>query len=228
MRRLVLVALAACGRVGFNSSVDAGGSLAIRQTMSLLSASNPVGLSIGATGAGNLLVLATSNITSTEVVSSLTDDAGNTYVSAGSNYTDKSVTVGEVWYAASSNPNATELTIANPNGVLRELWFVEVVGARLASPLDAVATISDAPQVAPVSSPPVTPTSYPAIVIAQMNVSGSIGGLACGSEFVALPLLHGDDTAYQIVGVPGTYQATWNAPTESLYGAASVAFAAQP
>jgi hypothetical protein len=91
-----------------------------------------------ATGTGNLLVVCLQNYLGTSpTTTSITDNAGNTYVQVASSLGSGNSVQSEIWYAANSIAGATSLT-CNSSGTYHQLMveFFEFSGAATTSPAD--------------------------------------------------------------------------------------------
>ncbi len=240
MRRLLLLGLACCGRMRFDptqgaldgsaadgtSDSSSAGTPALVQAQTQLATGSTIGLPIEPTQAGSLLVIMMSSIQTVQPVTSVDDDAGNTYVSANleSHATGLSADA-EMWYASSAKPGATVVSVTSQASVMRGLWFVEVGGAAGLA-LDQGMVLDDGMQVTTVMGPAITPSRLPAAIVTIAVVSGNISGLAPPTQFIGLPPQHGDDSAYALVATPGTYSAVWNATGTGPYCSAIAAFSA--
>lgn len=185
-------------------------------------------LTIPSSVPGHLLVVVTVNIdNSSTTVSTLTDNAGNTYVHAGNvSWSCTGLSIGEIWYVANNNGGATTVTITQATATRREIWLVEAKGVRSTNALAGVLSQSDAPQGAMVGSPALTPSAIPAFVVATMNVTGGIIGFDGSTGFVRLGNLNGDEIAYAIGTTAGPYSSRWTTSAGGVYCSATVAFAA--
>ena len=185
-------------------------------------------LTMPATRAGTLIVVVTVNIDgSTGMVSNVTNDAGDTFISAGVTWSCNTLSIGEIWYAANGIGGATQLTVTQAAAARREIWVVETSGVRTANPLVGTQALNDVPQSTTATSPAVTPTAIPAFLIATMNLTATITGFDSSTGFVELTNLNGDEIAYAIGTTAGPYSARWNTTAAAgSYCTATVAFAA--
>ena len=221
-----MVAIAAgCGRIDFTPLVDAGPQLV--QTVSMTqTGTSPIAIPIVATAAGDLLIVATGNFSNAAAINSITDDAGNTYVSANalSTSSDAPMNIVEIFYAASSKAGATTLEIRSGGSMTRDVWFFEVAGMEQVDPLDVVATSNNALEPPNPAAPPVVPTQLPSLVVSTGDFVGESSGLDAVSSFTALPLQSGNDTAFMFAVAPGSYGAVWDDGNDGTYCASTVAF----
>lgn len=231
-------ALLACGC--FDKPPYRGAPPAVVQTTSTIDTPDGAGAVRLAlpqtTEPGDLLVVATSLFGSDTVVDgsvmAITDDAGDTYQPATLRpYSCDQSTVGAIWFAAGVSADASAITITQnkPTNGMREVWVLELSGLRLTSVNDVAKTLNDQTQGATSAAPVVMPTSFPSVIISEINAGGDVAGLA-GGGFTALPIVNGDDAAYEIATVPASagYGAAWTTPTSGIYCAATAAFAGGP
>ncbi len=168
-------------------------------------------VNINASGSGHLLVVAlTQETAATATVAGVTDDVGNTYVSANQRSVDSSCdNTAELWYAAASKPGAKKVTVAMSANVGFEVWIAELSGISTQSPLVTGAATSGGSQTS-VPAPPVNVTAVPALVVSVASSCGAISGIQNGNPFMPLMIQDDQDTAYAIVSAAGSYGATWS------------------
>jgi hypothetical protein len=196
-------------------------------------AGNPItGLSIPATGTGNLIAVAVmfSGGTSITRISDNASGGGNTYVSAGARSTVGPLST-EIWYAVNSKPGATlvtpTFTAASPHV---ELTAWEVSGVSSLAP-DAVGIASGSITVNNVPGPAVT-TKQPGDFVLSVLFSGSasFSSISSGNEFTNDFKTFGNGWAHitSNSSSAGTHQASWftSAPS-GRYCASTVAFRAK-
>lgn len=235
---VVVLLLAACGRIGFDSTGTSNGPVSVVQTQSVLTLPPSKALAtLSPTLAGDLIVVATSNIDFiNQPLVSITDNVGDTFVSANCSYIG-GMTTGEIWYAITQG-GAVQITIVDSPIVRREIWVLEVanatqlVGAGAVSnstgvplsPIDAGPTApADASSDLVEIAPKVTPSRVPAVVFSILNTGAEEG---VEGSFIPLSALNDDDAAYQVVEAPGSYAATWLVSNDNnQFGAATAAFA---
>ncbi len=169
-------------------------------------------IAIPKTVGGDLVVVAVAQESdTTSVVSAISDDAGNTYVSANQRSIDAScANTTEIWYATNVAPGASLVHVAMSASVTIEVWVAEFAGPSGASPLDTGAIASTQPSGAMIAAPVVTPSSPDALVISTAASCGAISAVAPGSPFTALAILNGENTAYYVAHAAGTYGAVWS------------------
>ncbi|HTR54472.1 MAG TPA: hypothetical protein VMJ10_27455 [Kofleriaceae bacterium] len=221
--RWVVLWLAACGHVGFDGtargSADAGGLSVVQMQSMLVTDSSTTQIPLTPTLAGDLLVVMTNNITDTTPLMTVSDDAGDAFVSVSVTFTHDLASCGEVWYVTNGNGGAATLTIDDAASVEREVWILELGGG---SAFDAVSATSNEPENGMADAPPVSPRRVPAAIVSSALLPGMAG--SPGPVFSALPVLHGDDAAFAIVTAPGTYAPVWMDDESGNFGAATVAF----
>ncbi|HTU47711.1 MAG TPA: hypothetical protein VMF91_21820 [Bryobacteraceae bacterium] len=184
------------------------------------------GLTIPATGSGNLVAVAVVFNGSTSITS-VTDNAGNTYVSAGA----RSVTgaaATEIWYAVNSKPGATVVTpqfAGSPTHVEVTSW--EVSGL-FAPAVDAKSTSTGTVVNDGTPGPAVTTSQVGDFVIsALLATSATFNRITTSNEFTNDFSTNGNGWAHITSNgaIAGTHQASWNTGAPSgTYAAATVAF----
>jgi len=186
-------------------------------------------LTVPSTGTGNLIAVALMFNGATSV-SSISDNAGNTYVSAGAR-TDLSPWSVEIWYAVTSKPGATLITptfAGSPTDVLMSEW--EVSGLATSGP-DAVNTstgtvLSNTPGAA------VTTTGTGDFVVSVIFAGAtSFSGISSGNDFTDDFTVGGDGWAHitSNTSSPGSQQASWSTSNAvGKYLSSTVAFFAAP
>lgn len=184
------------------------------------------GLPISATGTGNLVVTAIS-FNGTTSVTGVTDNAGNTYVSAGVRATNGALS-SEIWYAAHSLPGATKITpqfAGSPTVIEMSSW--EVSG--LTSPNIDVKNITSGNVTSTnTGGAPVTTTHAGDFIVSTIYANvASFANIVNGNEFTN-DFFTGGDGWGQITGnspVAGVHQANWftSAPG-GVYASSTVAF----
>ncbi len=228
--RVALLALAACGRIGFDPLAD-DGRTAVERVPVVVQTGNPpsdgsatIAVPINPTGAGHLLVVATGTYAPPMPVASVHDDQNNTYVSTGMKATS-TVGVTEIWYTPSCAANTTMITVAFTGAPTSEAWVLEVAGTDPTSPLDSAAVTSAGAITDPVAAPTVSPTTTHSFIVSALEGANSVAQLHAGSPFTALPTIDGDDTAFAVVSTPGAYGAVWDdVNTTEAFDAITVAF----
>jgi hypothetical protein len=189
---------------------------------------NPINsLTIPATGSGHLIAVALMFNGSTSVAS-VVDNAGNTYLSAGSRAVRGTNSV-EIWYAQNSIGGATVVTpnfVAAPTSVEIGVWEVSGV---LSMPLDATNTASGSITLNNTPGPAVTTTQAGDFIISVMMVlNNSLTGSSSGNEFTNDFNTYGNGWAHitSNSSTAGVHQASWYAPSPTgAYCASTVAFA---
>jgi len=186
-------------------------------------------LTIPATGAGNLIAVAIM-FNGTTSVASVSDNAGNSYVSAGARSALGTLSV-EVWYAVNSIAGATVVTPAfnsPPTHVGITTW--EVSGISTARP-DAMNT-GIGPVVANTLGPAVTTSQSGDFIVSVMYApAGNFSGMSGGNEFTDDFTTNGNGWAHitSTSAAAGTHQASWfSAAPNGRYCASTVAFLPAP
>lgn len=186
-------------------------------------------LPISSTGSGNLLVIGIAG-GSVPQINSISDNApggSNIWINTNDQCTDViSSRAAWIWYAKNSSPGATAVTInwtGSDSGTLN-FWMSEFSGIDTANPLDIGALINSQSSSAIASAPQVT-TALPFEVVFSILATNVVSGLNGGSLFTSLPIVRGDNLAYEITSAVGNYGAQWTQPS-SDYCSSSVAFKA--
>ncbi|MBV9762023.1 MAG: hypothetical protein JO340_15780 [Acidobacteriaceae bacterium] len=184
------------------------------------------GLTVPATGSGNLIAVATI-FNGTTSISSVTDNAGNTYASAGA----RSVTgasSSEIWYAANSKPGATVITpqfTGAPSHIEVTEW--EVSGLPSVT-VDAKSTATGNVTMNQTAGPPVTTSQVGDFVISDLlAVAASFNRITTSNEFTNDFQTNGNGWAHITSDgdIAGSHQASWNtASPTGAYAASTVAF----
>jgi hypothetical protein len=191
--------------------------------------STTASITIGASGAGHLIVVGVETGTN-GAVTSISDDAGNTYaqlVRAVSNLA--SPTFGaELWFAKDSRAGATRLAVSAPTVNSIVVW--EAANISTANPLDTDTKLDNqATSTTPLGAA-VTTSAPGELVIAVAIVDNSVTGLHTGSEFTNDRLTNGNGWAHiTSTSAPASaHQAQWDQPSSGVSCAVSAAFRIGP
>ena len=187
---------------------------------------------IPATGSGNLIVVgwqAGGGVNTPVTISSVTDNAGNTYAEAGAALSVDTAagSVADVWYARNSVSGATTLTITPSSTITNGgavIW--EFSGADLSAPLDQTAILNSQAASATPSGAAVTTSAAADVVISLAAVAGNVTGISSGNTFVSDSAIKGDGWAHLITSSAGTYAAQWNQSPAGTYASSTAAFKA--
>jgi len=183
---------------------------------------------IPATAAGNLIVVAWSSTWgTTPTTSSITDNAGNPYTSAGNaRAVDGTSDMVDIWYAKNSKAGATTLTITpNPSGNVGAAVIWEFSGIDTTSPLDQAAVLNSQGATTTPLGASVTTTASSEVIISTMMPAGTTNSLTAGNPFINDFTFFGLGWAHLITSSAGTYSAQWNT-TSGSYGSSTVSFKA--
>jgi hypothetical protein len=183
-------------------------------------------LTIPATGTGHLIVVGLMFNGGT-YVTSVTDDAGNTYASAGAK-ADVGDGSTEIWYAMNSKAGATLVTPAFANATTHvEITVWEVSGISASAPVIANSA-SGSVTAENTAGPAVTTTEAGDFVVSILfAIDSSVTGISSGNEFTNDFTTNGNGWAHitSNSAAKGTYQASWaTSPAEGIYCASTVAF----
>jgi len=184
-------------------------------------------LTVPATGSGHLIAVALM-FNGTTSVASVSDNAGNTYVSAGARAATGSGAV-EIWYAQNSMAGATAITpnfAGAPTLVAITTWEVSGV---LPMPPDAKSIATGTVTLSNTPGPPVTTTQAGDFVVSVLfALNTNFTAISSGNEFTNDFATFGNGWAHitSNSSSAGTHQASWftSAPT-GRYCASTVAFA---
>ena len=185
-------------------------------------------VTISASGAAHLIVVAVQ--TNGSAVTSVTDDAGNTYVPvAGSRAIDTvEVSGSELWYAKDSNAGATTIDATADTIYVMAAW--EVAGIRTTSPLDTASKLDNQPATTNPVGATITTSAVGEFVVSVVLVANMITSLTAGSAFTSDHTTFGNGWAHltSAAAPAGTYQARWNQPNSGTSCATSAAFFVGP
>jgi hypothetical protein len=222
---LILVLMSTLGLVGCGQgAIFRGSTWAI---VNNASNAGPISsLTIPATGTGNLIAVALMFNGGT-YVNSISDDAGNVYVSANA----KAVVGGsstEIWYAVNSKPSATVVTPTFADLTTHvEITVWEVSKISTSAP-DAANTSSGSLTLDNTPGPAVTTTQADDFILSILFAADtSISGISSGNKFTNDFMTNGNGWAHitSSSAPAGTYQASWITSTpQGVYCASTVAF----
>jgi hypothetical protein len=178
-------------------------------------------------GAGDLVIVGVISGQGGNSVTGMQDTLGNVYVATGPRPSTTNIE-SEIWYAANTVAGTTSVTVTLGGAYGVKLWLLEVSDMDLAAPLDATATdTTGAP--GNVSGAAVTTTVANELVFVTIAAeSEDVTALVPGDAFTALPTTQGDDAAYLIAPVPGTYVPTWQTPLSGTPARCSIAASFKP
>lgn len=180
-------------------------------------------ITINASGAGHLIAVAVAMASPTVSVSSITDNAGNAYVSASARGTDSAGASTEIWYAKNSKAGATSVTVHFTGSIFNMFWVAEVSRIDLTSPVDTKGSISNG-NANPSTSASLTTTQSHDFVYAVIFQGGVVSGAT--TPFTEQSIVNGNAAAYLKTVKTGTYHASWNV-TANNYCSSVVAFKSQ-
>jgi hypothetical protein len=183
--------------------------------------------SINATGSGHLIVVGWASAGgSSPTISSVTDNAGNTYVEAGSARAVNTAQnrMVDIWYAKNSNAGATTVTITpNPAGSSGAAVVWEFAGVDTTAPLDRTVTLNTQPATTTPTTAAITTTSAGELIISTMIPSTFNNGLVAGSLFSNDQSEGGVGWAHYVAPSIGTYSAQYST-LSGTYASSSVSF----
>lgn len=183
-------------------------------------------LTIPSTGSGNLIAVALMFNGATSVAG-VSDNAGNTYISAGARSTRGILSV-EIWYAVNSKSGATQITptfTGSPSHVEATEW--EVSGLSTGAP-DAVNTATGSVTSNNTTGPVVTTSEAGDFIVSVLFAnSADFAEISSGNEFTDDFATDGNGWAHisSTSAAAGAHQASWyTASPVGIYCASTVAF----
>lgn len=184
---------------------------------------------IPATASGDLLVVGWDMISpaSGPAISSISDNAGNTYAEAGSAKASYSLASLDIWYSKNIAAGTTTITITPTASVTTAgavVW--EFSGASSSSPLDVTGVLSNQAATATPVSPTLTTSSANEVIVAIADVDNSVTGIASGNAFTEDPSVFSNGFAHLLTSSAGSYFAQWNQSSSGTYASSAVAFKA--
>jgi len=229
---LILALLGTLGLVGCGQVAIFHGTTVIGNGWVIVNSASDSGsitnLTIPPTGRGNLIAVALMFNGATSVTS-VSDDAGNSYVSAGARSVSGSAST-EIWYAANSNSGATLITPTFADATTHvEITSWEVNGIST-SPLDVANTSTGTMTSDNVPGPAVTTTHSGDFVVSIMfAIDTGLKGISSGNEFTDDFTTDGNGWAHitSDKAPAGSHQASWYTATpQGPYCASTAAFLA--
>jgi hypothetical protein len=111
----------------------------------------------------------------------------------------------------------TTVTVSFNAAAAGQAWILEASGLASTGGVD-VGQTGMGPATTTIVAPTVTPSGLDALIASVVASCGGVSGLASGSSFVGLPVAEGDDAAYYVPHLSGSYgpvfsstSAEWNA-----------------
>jgi hypothetical protein len=184
------------------------------------------------TGSGNLIVVgwqAGGRVATSVTISSVTDNAGNTYAEAGAARSVDTVagSVADIWYAMNSVAGATTLTVTPSSSITNGgAVILEFAGADLLDPLDQTAILNSQAASTTPSGAPVTTSAGADVVVSLAATADTVTGISSGNSFVGDSAIKGNGWAHLITSSAGTYAAQWTQNPAGTYASSTVAFKA--
>lgn len=187
---------------------------------------------IPATGGGNLIVIGVQmdgGVSTSTVISSVTDNVGNSYVEAGAARAIDTAAgaVVDIWYAKNSISGTTIVTI-NPSTAVSSAGAViwEFSGVDPATPLDQVSVLNSQPSSTTAAGATITTTAASEVVVALVDVSGNVSGITAGNPFLSDSGLKGNGWAHLVTTTSGPYSASWALNVAGTYASTTASFKA--
>ncbi|MFN0248341.1 MAG: hypothetical protein ACKV2T_15730 [Kofleriaceae bacterium] len=187
-----------------------------------------VNVSFPKTVVGNLIVVGVET-NAGGAVTSVNDDAGNSYVRANGSRSvnvEKDFAV-EVWYANNAMGGAGTITATAPTVYGVVMWEVDGFG-----PPDPIGNVVKVDEQASSTTPdgaPITTTTFGEFVVSIVIVANFISGIRNGNAFTNDETVYGNGWAHLTSNTapPGMYMAEWNA-LGGVSCTSSVAFRVNP
>jgi hypothetical protein len=188
-------------------------------------------VTISASGSGNLLVAIFVNRDQNTTVTSITDNAGNTYAQASGAYATNFQTTTDIWYAKNSVAGATTVTFnSTPAPSFNEgvCTIVEYSGVDTITPIDAIgSTINGGAFTTPAFTAPIINNNSNSVILSAVDVSdNTITGVANGS-WVELPSVTPivDHVIVEFFpGATGTFSTNCTPSVSNRFSSSSIAF----
>jgi hypothetical protein len=184
-------------------------------------------ITVGATGTGNLLVVGIAYYNLTPPTS-ITDDAGNTYVQAVTVSASPDGPFGtDIWYAANSIAGATAVTVNLVGGSNQaDIYFQEFSGVALSSPIDVTNTEIENSAASPNQGPTLITTNANDVLISvDTRDAQALTGVTAPWTFVT-GSANDQGYAYYIASATGTYQAVFTPSANDKHTSVGAAFKA--
>ena len=213
---VVTAVLASCGRLSFDAATDANASdarvdspaqvPALVNVTSSTTGTGPVFMTwpvaIPQTTAGNLIVVALT-LHGGEPVTSVTDDAGNTYVQAGRAVAGS--TASEIWYVANSAP-ATMTTVNIAFNGHFDVWVAEFSGTKPTPLLAAMGCLQYPPDIALAAGATTVPNQ---LIVSTTMCAAPLYVDQVLAPFTGFPVTTGNGGGYYVAPTPGSYGTTF-------------------
>lgn len=180
------------------------------------------------TGAGNTIVVGLSiyETSASTCRASVTDNVGNTYVSANVYAWAANSGSSDIWYASNSIAGANRITVTVQPGCTGGIaaYIAEVSGLAQNDPVDTTAVLNSQPSTAAPGGAAVTTTQQRSFVFSVLVHRNSVTNLQAGSIFDPMEVESGDAAAAYVADAPGTYRADWLADVAGTYSSSTVVF----
>jgi hypothetical protein len=234
-RWAAMIALAGCGRIGFESAGDrnddAGPPDTGAPTWALVQThgSESSALVMDQLGAHHLIIVA-AQLNAMDLITQVTDSRNcNTYTeiaAAKAVYTSVAV---KIFYAQNSCPGADAISLMSTTKVAALVMW-EVSGIRTDDPLDTASALSAQAASAFPVGPMITTSTDGEFVVSVAMVDNTISGIHPGNEFTNDQRTNGNAWAHLTDprAQAGSHQAQWDQPNPGAYCASAAAFRVGP
>ena len=181
---------------------------------------------VPSSSSGNLIVVGFQG-KAADTVTSISDNAGNTYVRAGSGPASDSLSIADIWYAANSAAGATAITInISPSGNTGAATIWQFSGVAPSSPLDQTSVLNSQAATTTPSGASVTIGTVPEAIVSLAAVQNTITGISSGNSFTNDEILNGNGFAHLLAPSSGTYAAQWNQNSAGTFASNTASFKA--
>jgi hypothetical protein len=210
--------VASCGRLSFDATSDAttsdtGALDAFVETPALTNVSSSstgtgptfttLPVTIPRTTADNLIVVAVA-LHGGEPITSVTDDAGNSYTQAGRSLAGS--TASEIWYATNSAP-AQMVTVQIGFSGHFDVWVAEFSGTSPAPPVVGMGCLQYPPDIALTAGATTVPNQ---LIVSVTMCAAPLYVDQVLPPFTGFPTSTGNGGGYYIAPTPGSYGTTFS------------------
>jgi hypothetical protein len=140
-------------------------------------------------------------------IAGITDNSpggSNTYTSASLLSVEPTCQASEIWYVRDAGAGATSVTVTMSASVNLAVWVLEVSGLGASGGVD-MGEVGNGGATTTITAPSVTPSGTPALIVSALGSCGTIGSIAGGNPFTALPKQSNNGAAYYIATTAGAY-----------------------
>lgn len=153
--------------------------------------------------AGNLIVVAVA-LHGGEPITSVTDDAGNTYTQAGRSVAGS--TASEIWYATNSAPT-TRVTVNIAFNGHFDMWVAEFSGTKPTPPVVGMGCLQYPPDIALTAGATTVPNQ---LIVSVTMCAAPLYVDQVLPPFTGFPTSTGNGGGYYVAATPGSYGTTFS------------------